>query len=362
MVTTPLPRPPQGIPLVGAPLTGSPLRVRPGLGRSREFYGGDLACHIACFALSAKSAGRAARRGPMTKQQQVDLDAILRQGGLDLEADVDALRSGFEQVMAQVPVPEDVEQRPVTIGGVDGIEVVVGGVDDGKVIVYLHGGVYVIGSAATSVPLVADLARRTGARAISLDYRLAPEHPFPAALDDVVDAYRGLLELDIQPADVVFAGESAGGGLAVATLMVLRDTGAPLPSSALLMSPYADLTLSGESIAARAAVDPTLTPSGLRRRVEDYAGDVDPSDPQMSPIFGDLRGLPPLLIQVGSNEILLSDAVRLAGRAAADDVAVTLEVVPGVPHVFQGFAALLDEGNEALDRAATFLRRPSSEN
>ena len=144
--------------------------------------------------------------------------------------------------------------------------------------------------------------------------------------------------------------------------MVLRDSGVALPSSALLMSPYADLTLSGESIAARAAVDPTLTPSGLRRRVEDYAGDVNPTDPQMSPIFGDLRGLPPLLIQVGSNEILLSDVVRLAGRAAADDVAVTLEVVPGVPHVFQGFAVLLDEGNEALDRAATFLRRPSSEN
>jgi acetyl esterase/lipase len=142
----------------------------------------------------------------------------------------------------------------------------------------------------------------------------------------------------------------------VAVLLALRDAGRPLPSSAFLMSPYADLTMSGGTFLEKQALDPILTPSGVRLRVPDYvAGGADASDPYISPIFGDLRGLPPLLIQVGSNEILLSDALRLAARAATADVAVTLEVTPGVPHVFQGYAAMLDEGDAALDRASAFL-------
>jgi monoterpene epsilon-lactone hydrolase len=136
----------------------------------------------------------------------------------------------------------------------------------------------------------------------------------------------------------------------------LRDAGTPLPSSAFLMSPYADLTLSGETIFKNQAIDPILTPEGLRLRLPDYVGRADASNPQISPVFGDLSGLPPLLIQVGSHEILLSDALRLASRAAIDEVPVTLEVTPGAPHVFQGFAAVLDEGDAALDRASTFLK------
>jgi acetyl esterase/lipase len=221
---------------------------------------------------------------------------------------------------------------------------------------YFHGGVYVIGTAAATVPLVSDLARRAQAKAVTVDYRLAPEYPYPAAIDDARAIYEGLLAQGVEAGHIALAGESAGGGLAVATLIALRNAGLPLPSSALLMSPYADLTLSGETILGRAASDPILTPEGLRLRVVDYVGGADASDPQISPIFADLSGLPPLLIQVGSNEILLSDAVRLAGRAALADVPVTLDVTPGVPHVFQGFAALLDEANAALDRAATFLR------
>jgi epsilon-lactone hydrolase len=280
----------------------------------------------------------------------------LRQGSLDLGADVATMRAELSDLMARIPVAGDVDHTPTTIGGVNAIDVTIRGIDTASTILYFHGGVFVIGSAASSVPLVSDLARRAHAKAVTVDYRLAPEHPYPAAVDDARAAYEGLLAQGVDPGQIALAGESAGGGLAVATLVALRDAGIPLPSSAFLMSPYADLTLSGETILERQASDPILTPSGLRLRVPDYVGGADASDPQISPVFADLSGLPPLLIQVGSSEILLSDALRLAGRAAMADVPVTLDVTPGVPHVFQSFAGVLDEATTALDRAATFLR------
>jgi epsilon-lactone hydrolase len=292
----------------------------------------------------------------MSKQQQRELIATLRQGQLDFSADVATLRVAMNDVMARIPVADDVDHVPTTIGGVNAVDVTIRGIDTANTILYFHGGVYVIGSAAQSVPLVSDLARRAHAKVVTVDYRLAPEHPYPAAVDDARAAYEGLLAQGVDAAQIALAGESAGGGLAVATLLALRDAGTPLPSSAFLMSPYADLTLSGETILENQAIDPILTPEGLRLRVPDYVGRADASDPQISPVFGDLRGLPPLLIQSGSNEILLSDALRVAGRAAIDEVSVTLEVTPGVPHVFQGFAAVLDEGDAALDRASTFLK------
>jgi monoterpene epsilon-lactone hydrolase len=292
----------------------------------------------------------------MSKEQKLALDDVLRQAELDLQADVPTLRASFNELMARIPAPDDVRQSPTTIGGVNAIEVTAPGADADAVILYFHGGVYVIGSAATSVPLVAELARRTGARVITLDYRLAPEHPYPAAVEDAQDAYQGLLEQGVDPGQIALAGESAGGGLAVATLLGLRDAGTALPSSAFLMSPYADLTLSGDSIADREAVDRTLTPEGLRLRIPDYVAGADAADPFISPVFADLTGLPPLLIQVGSNEILLSDALRLAERAAMADVTVTLDVTDSVPHVLQAFAAMLDEADAALGRASAFLR------
>jgi epsilon-lactone hydrolase len=292
----------------------------------------------------------------MSRQQQRELIATLRQGQLDFRADVATLRVALNDVMARIPVANDVHHVPTTIGGVNAVDVTIRGIDTANTILYFHGGVYVIGSAAQSVPLVSDLARRAHAKVVTVDYRLAPEHPYPAAVDDARAAYEGLLAQGVDAAQIALAGESAGGGLAVATLLALRDAGTPLPSGAFLMSPYADLTLSGETILENQAIDPILTPEGLRLRVPDYVGRADASDPQISPVFGDLRGLPPLLIQSGSNEILLSDALRLAGRAAIDEVSVTLEVTPGVPHVFQGFAAVLDEGDAALDRASTFLK------
>lgn len=291
----------------------------------------------------------------MSKQQQAELDAMLRKAPLDTAGDVPTLRANFEGLMRQVPVAPDVRRTRIAVGGVGAVEVTIDGKDSAAVILYFHGGVYVIGSAEASVPLVSDLARRTATKVITVDYRLAPENPYPAALEDARAAYEGLLQQGVDPGRIALAGESAGAGLAVATLLALRDAGTTLPSSALLMSPYADLTLSGESLADKEALDPLLTPDGLRRRVTDYVADADASDPYISPVRGDLAGLPPMLIQVGSHEILLSDAIRLAARAATADVAVTLDVVPGVPHVFQAYAAVLDEGDAALDRAATFV-------
>ena len=292
----------------------------------------------------------------MSQQQRAALDQLLRDGPLDLGGDVAEQRIIFEEMMAAVPVPADVTTSSGSLGGIPVVNVEVAGADRDQVIFYLHGGAYAIGTAASSVGLASDLARRAGPLLVTVDYRLAPEHRHPAAIDDAVAAYRGLLDRGVAASAIAIAGESAGAGLAVATLVALKHAGLPQPSAAVLMSPWADLTLSGDSISAKAAVDPALTPEGLRRRAVDYVAAGDRTVELVSPIFADLTGLPPLLIQAGSHEILLDDATRLAARAAAADVAVRLEVTPGVPHVFQGFAAILDEGDAALTSAGEFLR------
>jgi epsilon-lactone hydrolase len=193
-------------------------------------------------------------------------------------------------------------------------------------------------------------------RVISVNYRLAPENPYPAALDDAVAAY--LAVVGQTPAShLAVSGESAGGGLATALMVRLVAEGLPLPAASVLLSPWVDLTLAGDTMVSKASIDPSvLTPEGLRERVPDYVGDADPATPLVSPIFANLTGLPPMLIQVGSHEILLDDAVRLAGVAAAHDVNVTLQVTPEVPHVFQAFAAILDEGKVAVEHVGAFLR------
>jgi epsilon-lactone hydrolase len=292
----------------------------------------------------------------VSQQQRDALDQLLRDAPLDLGGEIAEQRIIFAEMMGAIPVPDDVTTSSGSLGAVGVVNVEAAGADQAKVIFYLHGGAYAIGTAASSVGLASDLARRVGARLVSVDYRLAPEHPHPAAIDDAVAAYRGLLDSGVAASAITIAGESAGAGLAAATLVALNHAGLPQPTGAVLMSPWADLTLSGDSISAKAAVDPTLTPEGLRRRAVDYVADGDRTADLVSPIFANLTGLPPLLIQAGSHEILLDDATRLASRAARADVAVRLEVTPGVPHVFQGFAAMLDEGDAALTSAGEFLR------
>lgn len=221
------------------------------------------------------------------------------------------------------------------------------------VLYHLHGGGFCAGSCASERPLLTRLARAAGARGFAVDYRLAPEHPFPAAVEDTVAAYRWLLKAGVASADIVLSGSSAGGALALAALVSLRDAGDPLPASCILLSPATDLTLSGESFVTKARADPVLSQEYVRRATRLYIGQGNPKEPLASPLFADLQGLPPLLIHVGSSEILLSDSTRLARRAEEAGVNVTLKVWDGLFHVFHT-AGFLPESRRALAEIGAF--------
>jgi monoterpene epsilon-lactone hydrolase len=291
----------------------------------------------------------------VSTEQQENLDAILRQSAFPADANVNEQRRLLRELLSAQPLPADVTVTAATVGDVPTAEVTVDGIEPRHVVLYFHGGVYVMGDAATAADLASQVGRRTRAKVISVDYRLAPEHPYPAAVDDALAAYEALLQHGIAPSDIAFAGESAGGGLAIATLVNARDHGLPLPAAAFVMSPYVDLTLAGTTIDTRREVDPLLSREALQARIPDYTSGQDAALGLISPIFADLFGLPPLIIQAGSHEVLLDDAVRLAREAAAADVEVTLEITPRVPHVFQAYHAILDEGAAALDRAGQLL-------
>jgi acetyl esterase/lipase len=292
----------------------------------------------------------------MTQQQREAIAGMLRASPFDPAGDLREQRPLFDKMIAAAPVPADVVTAPGQLHGVPVIRVDIPGTTTDGVILYFHGGFFAIGSAAVSVGLASDLARKARMQVVTVDYRLAPEHPYPAAPDDALTAYQGLLDSGQDATRLALAGESAGANLALVTLAAIGRAGLPPPASAVLMSPWADLAGTGDSIKTKADADPVITADAVHVRARDYLGGADPADPAVSPVHGSLAGLPPLLIQAGSHEILLDDAIRLATRAAHDDVAVTLDVTPGVPHVFQSFAAILDEGDAALTRAGAFLR------
>ena len=291
----------------------------------------------------------------MSTEQRETLDMILRQSAFPVGSGVDEQRRHLRELVSAQPLSAEVTVTTAALGGVTTAEITVDGIEPRHVVLYFHGGVYVIGDAFLAADLASQVGRRTDAKVISVDYRLAPEHPYPAAVDDALAAYEALLQDGAAPSDIAFAGESAGGGLAIATLVNARDHGLPLPAATLVMSPYADLTLAGPTMETKREVDPLLSRELLQPRVTDYTAGQDAALDLISPIFADLSGLPPLIIQAGTHEVLLDDAVRLAQRAAADDVEVTLEITPGVPHVFQAYHAILDEAGAALDRAGQFL-------
>jgi epsilon-lactone hydrolase len=291
----------------------------------------------------------------VSAEQRANLEAILRQSAFPSDADVNEQRRLLSELLSAQPLPAGVIVTEAALGGVPTAEITVDGVESRHVVLYFHGGVYVLGDAVQDAALAAQIGRRTQAKVISVGYRLAPEHPYPAAVDDALAAYQALLEGGTAPADIAFAGESAGGGLAIATLVNARDHGLPLPAAAFVMSPYADLTLSGTTLDTKSKVDPLLSREALQARVPDYTAGQDAALGLISPIFADLSGLPPLIIQGGTHEVLLDDALRLAQRAAIADVEVTLDITPGVPHVFQTYYPILDEAAAALDRAGQFL-------
>jgi monoterpene epsilon-lactone hydrolase len=291
----------------------------------------------------------------MSAEQQEMVDAILRQSAFPADSGVEEQRRLLREAIEAQPLPADVTVTAGALGGVRTAEITVAGIEPRHVVLYFHGGVYVMSDAFLAAGLASQVGRRTDAKVISVDYRLAPEHPYPAAVDDALAAYAALLDSGIAASDIVFAGESAGGGLVVATLVNVRDHGLDLPAAAFVMSPYVDLTLAGTSMETKREVDPLLRRELLEPRVADYTAGQDAALPLVSPVFAELSGLPPLIIQAGSHEVLLDDAVRLAGRAAAADVKLTLDITPGVPHVFQAYSPMLDEAGAALDRAGQLL-------
>jgi len=270
---------------------------------------------------------------------------------------IEEQRAQMEVSLTQFQLPTDVRCEPVNAGGVPAEWVTTPGAVAERVICYLHGGGYVIGSINTHRELASRLSRAASARVLILDYRLAPENPFPAAVDDSTAAYRWLLSIGVDPARLVIAGESAGGGLTVATFVALRDAGESLPAAGICLSPWVDLACLGESIVTKADIDPVANKESMLMLAKTYLGDTDPCTPLASPLYAELTGLPPLLIQVGTAECLFDDAMRLADNARAAGVDVTLEPWDDMIHMWHMFAAILPEGQQAIDRIGEFIRQ-----
>ena len=262
-------------------------------------------------------------------------------------------RARQERASRFMPLPKQVRCRPVDVAGVPAAWIETPDATQGALL-YLHGGAYSLGSVDTHRELIARLAHGTRRRALAINYRLAPENLFPAALDDTVSAYRWLLAQGISPERIVIAGDSAGGGLAIAALVALRDAGTPLPAAAVCLSPWLDLTLSGASVHTQAAADPILDAASLDRYARAYAAGQPLNHPLLSPLFADLRGLPPVLLQAGGAEILFDDATRLTAAARAAGMAVTLQTWEGLFHVFQMFS-FLPETARAVAQVTEFV-------
>ncbi|HWK92840.1 MAG TPA: alpha/beta hydrolase [Luteimicrobium sp.] len=270
-------------------------------------------------------------------------------------ATLEERRASYAPGLRPFAPPDDVTIEPTELGGVPASWVVPPGVADERVLFFVHGGGFMLGSVESYAELVARLARATGVRAVVPEYRLVPEHPFPAGLDDVRAAWDALRSSGVPASSVVLAGDSAGGNLVPALLVALRDDGEDLPAAALLMSPFVDLTCAGASMTEREDRDPLFTLAFQQRIAAGYAGDADLTDPRVSPLFARLDGLPPLLVQVGSEEVLYSDAERLVDAARAAGVDATLDVGDGMLHDYQAIADA-PEAVAATDRGGAFLR------
>jgi epsilon-lactone hydrolase len=267
-------------------------------------------------------------------------------------------RQRIDEVGSVWSVADDVELEPVDVDGIAGEWSIVAGSDPSRVLLFFHGGGYCSGSIVSHRRMVTEAGRAAGLRTLAVEYRLAPEHPFPAPFDDALTAWRWLRTRGIAAGHIAVGGDSAGGGLTVGLLNRLRDGEQELPGCAWLVSPWTDLTMSGATLASKDAVDPLIHKSYLEELADAYlpAG-MDRKDPRVSVLYADLRGLPPMLIQVGSAETLLDDSARFAAAAGAADVPVTLEIWPHMIHAWPMWNARLDAGRRALASAGAFIRR-----
>jgi epsilon-lactone hydrolase len=267
------------------------------------------------------------------------------------------MRPVLERLFTDFPSARQVKCEPVSAGGVKAEWITAPNAAADRAILYLHGGGYIMGSINTHRELIARLSKAAQARILALDYRLAPEHPFPAPVEDATAAYRWMLAQGLKPSRIAVAGDSAGGGLTVAALVAFRDAGLPMPAAGIPISPWVDLEAIGESMKTRSSQDPIVKPEMIREIARVYLAGQNPRSPLAAPLYADLHGLPPLLIHVGDAEALLDDSKRLAERAKAAGVDVTLEVWPEMPHVWHLFAHFLPEGQQAIDRVGEFVRK-----
>ncbi|MDQ1145969.1 monoterpene epsilon-lactone hydrolase [Bacillus sp. SORGH_AS 510] len=270
-------------------------------------------------------------------------------------ANIETARKGLESLSSLTPIAQDISVEKVDIEGIPAEWVTAPNAVDDRVFLYLHGGAYIMGSCNTHRYLASKLSRSTAARVLVPEYRLAPENPYPAAIEDAIRVYRSLLTSGVSPKNIVIGGDSAGGGLTLATLLSLKDANDPLPALAVLLSPWTDMEGTGESMVTRAESDPWLSPDATRLSPKLYIRDLDPRHPLVSPIYADLTGLPPMLVHVGNDEILLSDAARLVDRARAAGVEVDFKIWEDMWHVFQTFA--IPEGLQAIDEIGEFVTK-----
>jgi epsilon-lactone hydrolase len=265
-------------------------------------------------------------------------------------------RERLDAIGQASPVAPDISLEAADAGGVAAEWSLAPGSDPARVLMFFHGGGYCSGSIASHRGMVTRIGRAAGVRTLAVGYHLAPEHPFPAALEDALAAYGFLLDQGIAPGKIAIGGDSAGGGLTLATIISLRDARKPLPGCAWLVSPWVDLQMTGASLAEKADVDPLIQKPYLEELASAYLAGADPAGPLVSPLHADLAGLPPLLVQVGSAETLLDDALRIARRAGAADVPVSLEVWPHMIHAWHLWAAQLEDARRAIASAGAFIK------
>jgi acetyl esterase/lipase len=292
----------------------------------------------------------------MPSEQLRTIVEMLRSRPAPAEASIEEQRASFEQMASLFPLAADVVSEPVDADGVPAEWIVAPGAADDKIVLYLHGGGYAAGSIKSHREMISRISRAAGVRALAIDYRLAPEHPYPAAVEDSTAAYRWLLSTGVDPARLVIGGESAGGGLTAATLVALRDAGDPLPAAGVCLSPWVDMEALGESMTTKAELDPIVQREVIIELAKAYLGGAHPRTPLAAPLYADLTGLPPLLIQVGTSEALLDDSTRLGERAKSAGVDVTVELWDDMIHMWHFFAAVLPEGQQAIDRIGEFIR------
>lgn len=270
----------------------------------------------------------------------------------------EGMREDLDKLGEMNPAPEDVKAEPVDVNGVEAEWVSAPNARPDRIILYLHGGGFIAGSINTHRNLASKIARSGKARALVTDYRLAPENPFPAQLEDTFTAYKWLIsEKQIKPESIIISGDSAGGNLAISVLVKIRDEGLPLPAAAICLSPVTDLTASGESMKSRAEKDPMITPEAIELMINSYLDGTDPKNPLASPLYADLSGLPPIFIQAGTSEVLLDDSTRIAQKLESEGVETEIDIWEDMIHVFATFADIAPESKQAIEKIGNFIEK-----